>query len=623
MHGPAAMTRTTLILLLAAGCGAAATPPPAEAPTPVAPEDFQREADVFLAFYRATYTPMFYETSLAFWDASVDVGERNTGRRTGADTVYSAFTGSADFIRRARALLEHEDDLDDVTVRELRRVLHLAAAAPQTNPELARRRVAAESEQSARLDGFQFCLERRGQGIEAPCRRPVTTNDLDRTLRESSDLRERLRAWNASKEVGFVLKDGLVELRALRNGVAREMGHDDFFAFQVDDYGMSADEMMVMLDELVAQTRPLYVQLHCWARHELARRYGVEDVPRRIPAHWIGNRWAQRWPGLVASVDRDALLEGKTPQWLLEQAERFYVSMGFPELPQSFWDESDLYPVPEGETREKNDHASAWHLDLGTDVRSLMSVEADWTWFGTTHHELGHIYYYLAYTHDAVPPLLRGGANRSFHEGIGTLIEHASGMTPYLVELGLMREDDAPDSVQLLLDSALTGPIVFLPFAAGTMSHFEKALYTDELDAEQLQATWWDLVGQYQGVVPPADRPADACDACTKTHINDDPAQYYDYALSEVFVHQLHDHICRSLLSQDPHACNYYGRREVGDFLLGIMRPGATRDWRELLRETTGRDLTAEPMLEYYRPLLEYLEAQNQGRQCDWAADAT
>jgi peptidyl-dipeptidase A len=277
-----------------------------------------------------------------------------------------------------------------------------------------------------------------------------------------------------------------------------------------------------------------------------------------------------------------------------------------------------LYPVPEGDTRRKNAHASAWHVDLREDVRSLMSVESTWDWFTTTHHELGHIYYYITYTNPDVPPLLREGANRSYHEGMGDLIALAASQPPYLREIGLLEEGQTPDEIRWLLDSALTGPIVFLPWSAGVMSHFEKELYADELPADRINARWWEIVARYQGIAPPEARPSDGCDACTKTHINDDPAQYYDYALANVLVYQLHDHICREILHEDPHSCNYYNRREVGEFIQAVMRPGATRDWREVLREHTGSDLTAEPMLEYYRPLMAYLEEQNQGRDCTW-----
>ena len=602
-----------LACLASGSCGPASQAP--ERPRGAASR--QAEAEALLSLYDPLLLSLRAEASRAAWVASTDVSEEHTGMRTGADTAFSAFAGNAEIIRRARELLEHEEELDELTRRQLRSMLELAASAPMTNPELARARVAAESAQSARLDGFQFCLGRQGE----TCVEPVTTNDIDRILLESRSVDERANAWTASKEVGGVLRDGLVELRGLRNGVAREMGYADFFAFQVSNYGMTNDEMMALLDRLIEETRPLYAQIHCWARHELARRYGLSEVPAQIPAHWLSNRWGQAWPGLVEGVDMDSLLEGRDAPWLVSQAERFYVSMGFAELPQTFWERSDLYPVPETETRRKNAHASAWHIDLQTDVRSLMSVEPTWEWFTTTHHELGHIYYYMSYSRPEVPPLLREGANRSYHEGIGDLIALASSQRPYLTEIGLLSPGQQIDETRWLLDSALTGAIVFLPWSAGVMSHFEKELYADELPADRLNARWWELVGRYQGIAPPSERPATGCDACTKTHINDDPGQYYDYALAEVLVYQLHDHICRQILEQDPHACNYYGRREVGDFLRAIMEPGATRDWREVLRTHTGRDLTAEPMLEYYRPLMSYLEEQNQGHDCSWPSE--
>lgn len=572
----------------------------------------QARADELLALYDPMYIALYNEAVRASWAASTDVSDEHTGMRMGTDTAFSAFAGNAEVIRRVRALLERADELDALTVRQLRQMLYLAASAPQTNPELARARVAAEARQGARLDGFAFCLERE----EDRCITPVTTNDLDRVLQQSTNLEERLRAWTASKEVGSVLRDGLVELRELRNGVAQEMGYRDFFAFQVDNYGLSTEEMMVMLDRLVSDTRPLYEQLQCWARHELAARYGAQEVPQLIPAHWLGNRWGQSWPGLVEEVDMDALVSDREPEWIVQQAERFYVSMGFPNLPPSFWTESDLYPVPEGQTRRKNAHASAWHVDLQSDVRSLMSVEPNWQWFTTAHHELGHIYYYISYSRPEVPYLLREGANRSYHEGVGDLIALASSQRPYLEEIGLLSRGQEIDEMRWLLDDALTGPITFLPWSAGVMSHFEHDLYATDLSPDEINRRWWEHVARFQGIAPPSERPEGGCDACTKTHINDDPGQYYDYALANVLVYQLHDHICRNILRQDPHSCNYYGRREVGDFLRAVMSPGGSRDWREVLIEHTGHDLTAEPMLEYYRPLMRYLEEQNRGRTC-------
>ena len=146
------------------------------------------------------------------------------------------------------------------------------------------------------------------------------------------------------------------------------------------------------------------------------------------------------------------------------------------------------------------------------------------------------------------------------------------------------------------------------------MSNFEKQLYVDNLDSNQFNAKWWELAKKYQGIVPPTERGEEYCDAATKTHINDDPAQYYDYALSYVILYQLHNHIAKNILHQDPRATNYYGHKEIGEFMNKIMYPGASKDWRKVLKESTGDELNAKAMLEYFGPLVGWLKEQNKGR---------
>ncbi|MDH3785615.1 MAG: M2 family metallopeptidase, partial [Acidobacteriota bacterium] len=477
--------------------------------TAPASHDAEAEAQAFLDLYASLFQGVYYAAAEAQWKASTDVNAFHDGQRAGAGKAYASVQGNSDAIRQAQKLLERRDQLKPITIRSLEALLLSAAEAPGTLPDVVARRVEAEGRQSSTLDGFTFCLEFDGQD----CKTPTTANQIDSTLTSSRDPEERLHVWETSKQTGSALRDGLIELRDLRNQVAREMGFDSFYHLQVADYGMTVDEMQAMLQQWVDETRPLYEQLHCWAKYRLADRYD-SPVPSMLPAHWIDNRWSQSWGGLVNSVDLDPLFEDKTPEWIVEQAERFYTSMEFPELPEIFWERSDLYPVPISE-RHKNTHASAWHLDLENDVRSLMSVEANARWFSTTHHELGHIYYYIAYTRPEVPLLLRGGANRGFHEGIGELISLASMQAPYLKEVGLLGADDEIDQQQWLLNEALSESIMFLPWAAGVMSFWEKELYADELPADQFNKRWWDYVARFQGVTPPNDRPADGCDACT------------------------------------------------------------------------------------------------------------
>src|SRR5690606_27699203 len=205
-------------------------------------------------------------------------------------------------------------------------------------------------------------------------------------------------------------------------------------------------------------------------------------------------------------------------------------------------------------------------------------------------------------------------ANRAYHEAIGSMMGMAAMQQPYLAGRGLVGADVQTDNIRALLKEAMNAE-VFIFFSSGTMSHFEKELYVNNLPEDQFNARWWALSEKYQGIVPPSERGEQFCDAATKTHINDDPAQYYDYALSYVILYQLHNHIAKNILKQDPRATNYYGQKAVGDFLKKLMYPGASRDWREVLKESTGQALNAQAMLEYFEPLLAWLKEQNSGRK--------
>lgn len=565
----------------------------------------REEAQSFLDEYSEKFQALEYDVARAQWLANTDIKDEHDSLAVIAGKAQAAYIGSREVIEKTRTLLARQDELDPIQVRQLKTIWNRASKRPGTVPKVVNALIEAETRQTSALFGFDF--------VVGPKAAKVSTNEIDNVLVNSPDLKKRLAYWTASKEVGKNLKQGLVELRSLRNQVAREMGYSSFFGLEVENYGMSSDEMRNLMNQIVDELRPLFIELHTYARYELAKRYN-QKVPDYLPAHWLGNRWAQEWPGIVAGVNLDHLFKGKSKEWIVQQAESFYVSLGFPKLNQTFWDKSDLYPADAASGRKKNNHASAWHLNLDDDYRSLMSVEPNFRWFGTTHHELGHIYYFIEYARPEVPIVLREGANRGFHEGAGTLIELATTQRPYLEEIGLIKAGDEFDDTQWLLNQAFEH-VVFIPFGAGTMTNFEYELYEKDLNPDSFNKTWWSMVKKYQGVVPPTERGEVFCDAATKTHINDDPAQYYDYVISQVLLFQLHNHIAKNILKQDPTNCNYFGNREVGAFLQKIMRPGATVDWRELLKETTGEELSASSMLEYFAPLMAHLKKVNKGRK--------
>jgi peptidyl-dipeptidase A len=574
--------------------------------------DVKSDAKQFLDTYNRTYQRLYTVANEAQWLALTDVTDEHTGQRIGADQAQSAYLGSPWIIEKAREMLEHRSELDALTVRQLERLLLLAAGSPGTIPDVVKERVTAEARQSATLDSFQFKWTSPGAAEEEP----LTASKIDDILNSSTNLAERVAVWKAAKESGVALKPGLLKLRGLRNRVATEMGYSSFFGLRAAYSDLSVAELKALTDQLVADTKPLYEQLHCWARYKLAERYG-QPVPKLIPAHWIGNRWSQEWPGLVDSIDLDPLFKGRSPEWIVQRAVTYGEGIGLPKLPASFWTKSDLYELPADAKRKKNTHASAWHLDLEQDVRSLMNVKADAQWFNTAHHEMGHVFYFLSYAGPEVPFVLREGASPAMHEAMAEALATAPAQLPYLRQLGLVKPDRKFDEIQWLLNDALD-KVVFIPWSAGVMAAWERDFYEGKLPADQLNQRWWEHVARYQGIVPPEPRGEEFCDAATKTHINDDPAEYYKYSIAFAIKYQLHMHIAKKILHQDPRNCDAAGRKEVGEFLSKIMKQGATKDWRAVIREATGEEFSGRPMLEYFEPLMKYLQEQNQGRTVGW-----
>ena len=514
------------------------------------------EAQEFIDQYTETFKDLSYRSALAEWRSNTHIvrGDDSNAQATrGAREALAAFAGSGEIIAQARSLLENQDQLLPEQKKQLRSILFLAADSPQTVPDLVKQRIAKETEQVETLYGFNFKVDGR----------TLTTNEIDRILRTSSDLRERQKVWEASKEVGKGLKEGLESVRDLRNRTVQALDYDSYFSYQVSEYDMTVGEMMALMDKFNRELRPLYRELHTWVRHRLAENYGT-PVPDNIPAHWLPNRWGQDWNALISvkGLDLNAALKNKSPAWIIREAEKFYVSLGFEALPERFWTQSSLYPLPKDAAHKKNNHASAWHMDLEDDIRCLMSVENNADWYETVHHELGHIYYYRSYTRPEVPPLLRKGANRAFHEAIGSLMGLAATQRAFLAGREMVAKNARVDQIQALLKEAL-GSVVFIPFSAGTMTRFEHDLYEENLPADEFNRRWWELARKYQGIKPPSARGEEFCDAASKTHISDDAAQYYDYTLSYVLLYQLHDTIAKKILKQDPHNTNYWGNREV------------------------------------------------------------
>ena len=446
------------------------------------------------------------------------------------------------------------------------------------------------------------------------------------TVRDPNQLREMWTSWNDN--VGAPMRTEYQRLVEIANAGARELGYADTGAMWRSKYDMTPDQFAALTERLWTQVQPLYQELHCFVRAGLNRHYGdaVQPATGPIRADLLGNLWAQEWGNIYDVVappnsappayDLTHLLEEHhyTPQQIVHTAEHFFTSLGFDPLPQTFWERSQIV-----QPRDRNTicHASAWDIDNQTDLRLKMCARVNADDFVTAHHELGHNFYQRAYMHQ--PYLYEDSANDGIHEAIGDTI--ALSVTPeYLVQIGLLQQGQMPTPEQdraLLLRQALD-KIAFLPFGL-LIDRYRWGIFSGQIRPGEYQAAWDRLRLQYQGIVPPSARTERNFDAGGKYHV---PAQvpYTRYFLARILQFQFFKAACDIAGWHGPlHRCSFYGNHEVGRRLNEMLALGLSRPWPEAIRTFTGTsEISAEPMIEYFQPLLGWLREQNRGRRCGW-----
>ena len=460
------------------------------------------------------------------------------------------------------------------------------------------------------------------------CRKDGTCLDLEQLsdiIEESRDPKELLEAWIGWHSIAPPMRDDYQRLVELTNEGARELGYKDAGALWRSKYDMPPDAFAAEVDRLWNQVKPLYDSLHCYVRGRLNQKYGDQVVPPTgpIPAHVLGNMWSQQWdrlydvlaaPGMEAGTDLTPLLEAKKVDavGMAHYGERFFTSLGFAPLPETFWERS-LFTKPKD--RDVVCHASAWDLDYKDDLRIKMCIQVNDEDFRTIHHELGHNFYQRAY--NKLPFLYQDSAHDGFHEATGDTI--ALSITPeYLKQIDLIQQvPDASKDLGLLMKAALE-KVAFLPFGL-LIDQWRWKVFSGEIKPSEYNSSWWELRRKYQGVVPPVSRTEKDFDPGAKYHV---PASvpYTRYFLADILQYQLHRGLCQAAGFKGPlHRCSIYGNKAAGQRLNAMLEMGASRPWPEALKAVTGQEqMDATAMVDYFAPLKQWLDQENKGKKCGW-----
>jgi peptidyl-dipeptidase A len=453
----------------------------------------------------------------------------------------------------------------------------------------------------------------------------IGIDDIDVRMAKSRDPKELTTLWVGWHKVGAPMRDRYADLVNLSNQGAREIGFKDTGELWRGGYDMPAEDFSADLERLWKQVEPLYLELHTYVRRKLIAKYGAAATrpDSMVPAQLFGNMWAQEWGNIydiVAPGGSPKTLDiGETLQarhvdapGLVHYGERFFQSLGFDALPDTFWKRSMLTKPRD---RDVVCHASAGDVDNDQDVRLKLCIHVTTDDFTTVHHELGHNYYQLAYRKQ--PYLFRGAANDGFHEAIGDSI--ALSITPeYLKKIGLLQQIPPPAAdIPLLLRTALD-KIAALPWML-VVDKWRWQVFAGEVKPADYNKAWWALREKYQGVAPPVDRSEADFDPGAKYHIPGN-VPYIRYFLARIYQFQFYKAMCDASGYKGPlNRCSFFESKEAGTRLNAMLELGASKPWPEAMHVMTGEEKgDAAAMMEYFKPLLAWLQEQNHGQKEGW-----
>ncbi len=612
--------------------------------------DADADADAFVARVNQEYKAVYPDLTAAQWLSSTYITDDTQAVAAKANERYLTLLNT--WIKAAKPF-----EGQKMSPESARTILLLKLSTAMPPPDDAKKleeltRIATKMEGD--YGAGKYCI---GEGDKQQCR---DLGELSEVLANNRDYQAQLDAWQGWHTISQPMRKDYVRFAELVNEGAKGMGFADTGEMWRSGYDMSPAEIAAETDRLWGQVKPLYEQLHCYARTKLKTKYGADKGQvggGMLPAHLMGNMWQQDWGNLwdvlepykgagsldinsalqaqyqrnlstarakiegeataekVVEADREAQLA--TAKQMTQRAEDFYVSLGMPKLPQSYWQKTQFIQPRD---RDVVCHASAWDMTMAGDVRTKMCIKPNEEEFTTIYHELGHVYYYLAYNNK--PPLFQTGAHDGFHEAIGDTI--VLGMTPkYLESIGLVNAQDQSKEAQINAQMRMAlAKISFMPFGL-MIDRWRWGVFDGTIKPDHYNQAWWELKAKYQGVAPVTPRGEEFFDAGAKYHVPGN-TPYTRYFLSHILQFQFYKALCDASGFKGPlYECSFYGNKEAGKKYWAMLGKGASQPWQKTMKELTGGEkMDGSAVLEYFAPLQDWLKQQNEGQSCGWQAAA-
>ncbi|XP_075631437.1 angiotensin-converting enzyme [Balearica regulorum gibbericeps] len=568
----------------------------------------EAQAKEFLSEYNSTAEAVWNAYTEASWAYNTNITDHNKEIMLEKNLAMSKHT--LEYGMRARQF--DPSDFQDQSVTRILKKLSVIERAALPENEL--------KEYNTLLSDMETTYSVAKVCKENEICRPLDP-DLTDIMANSRDYDELLFAWKGWRDAsGKKIKNNYKRYVELSNKAAVLNGYTDNGAFWRSLYETPTFEED--LEKLYLQLQPLYLNLHAYVRRALYKKYGAERINLKgpIPAHLLGNMWAQSWSNIfdlvipfpdATKVDATPAMkqQGWTPKKMFEESDRFFTSLGLIPMPQEFWDKSMIEKPADG--REVVCHASAWDFYNRKDFRIKQCTVVNMDDLITVHHEMGHVQYFLQYMDQ--PISFRDGANPGFHEAVGDVMALSVSTPKHLHSINLLDQvtDNKESDINYLMSIALD-KIAFLPFGY-LMDQWRWKVFDGRIKEDEYNQQWWNLRMKYQGLCPPAPRSEDDFDPGAKFHI---PANvpYIRYFVSFVIQFQFHQALCAAAGHTGAlHTCDIYQSKEAGRILGDALKLGFSKPWPEAMELITGQpNMSADALMSYFEPLMTWLVKENE-----------
>lgn len=588
----------------------------------------EEKAESFLNKFNQEAEDLSYQSSLASWNYNTNITEENAQKMNEAAAKWSAFYEEQSKIAQNFSLQE----IQDATIKRQLKALQQSgssALSPDKNKQLN----TILNTMSTIYSTGKVCNSMNPQECF------LLEPGLDEIMATSTDYNRRLWAWEGWRaEVGKQLRPLYEEYVVLKNEMARANNYEDYGDYWrgdyeaegVEGYNYNRNQLIEDVENTFKEIKPLYEQLHAYVRTKLMEVYPSYISPTGcLPAHLLGDMWGRFWTNLYPlttpflqkpNIDvTDAMVnQSWDAERIFKEAEKFFVSVGLPQMTPGFWTNSML--TEPGDDRKVVCHPTAWDLGHG-DFRIKMCTKVTMDNFLTAHHEMGHIQYDMAYAKQ--PFLLRNGANEGFHEAVGEIMSLSAATPKHLKSIGLLpsnfQEDDETE-INFLLKQALT-IVGTLPFTY-MLEKWRWMVFQDKIPREQWTKKWWEMKREIVGVVEPLPHDETYCDPASLFHVSNDYS-FIRYYTRTIYQFQFQEALCQAAKHDGPlHKCDISNSTEAGQKLLNMLSLGNSGPWTLALENVVGsRNMDVKPLLNYFQPLFVWLKEQNRNSTVGWNTD--